>query len=390
MDDLHPETRVLHVGEGADVHAVPLTRPVYATSTFVFESAAEVEAYQSGTSEKYLYSRYTNPTVRAVEEKLAVLEAAETAMVTSSGMAAIATALFGLLKAGDELVCGAAMYGGTVHLITDYLQRFGVSARFLSVNDLNGVEACITPKTKLVWFESPINPSLRCVDIAAVARQCRARGVTTVLDSTFATPINQQPIRLGVDLVMHSATKYLNGHSDVIAGALAGSRELIDALESARKLFGGVLDPSAAYALGRGLKTLGVRLARQNDTAMKVAEWCERDRRITRTYYPGLPSHPDHAIARKQMSGFGGMLTIDVGGSGTSASRTFDALKLIRRAASLGGVESICSMPVLTSQYGFSDDQLAAAGVTRGMLRISIGLEHPDDLIADLDQALSY
>ena len=244
------------------------------------------------------------------------------------------------------------------------------------------------PGTRLVWFESPINPTLRCVDIARVAERCRARGVLSVLDSTFASPLNQQPLRLGVDLVMHSATKYLNGHSDVTAGALAGSRALIDRLRGARTLFGGVLEPASAYALARGMKTLGVRVARQNATALQVAEWAEADPRIARVFYPGLASHPDHAVARKQMSGFGGMVTIDVAGGYEAACRTFDAFRLIRRAASLGGVESLCSLPVLTSHFGLSDAQLEAAGVTRGMLRISVGLEHPDDLLADLDQAL--
>jgi methionine-gamma-lyase len=385
---MHPETQVLHVGEGAVEEAVPLTRPVYATSTFVFSSAAELEAYQNGKSAKYLYSRYANPTVQGAEAKLAALEGAEAAMLTSSGMAAVSTAVFGFLSSGDELLCSAAVYGGTLHLVTSFLQRYGVSATFLSLDQLNAVDSFMTSRTKLVWFESPINPTLRCVDIAHIAAMCRARGVISILDSTFASPVNQQPLKFGVDVVMHSATKFLNGHSDVTAGALIGSRALIDRLQPARKLFGGVLEPVSAYALARGMKTLGLRVARQNDTALKVARWCDGDPRISRVFYPGLLSHPDHAIARKQMSGFGGMLTIDLSGGYTSACRVFDRLRVIKRAASLGGVESLCSLPVLTSQYGFSDEQLAAAGVTRGMMRVSIGLEHPDDLIADLDQAL--
>ena len=384
----HPETRVLHVGEGAPEGAAPLTRPVYSSSTFVFPNAAALEALQAGRSEAYLYGRYGNPSVQGVEEKLALLEGGDAALVTSSGMAATSTALFGLLSAGDEVICSAALYGGTLGVLTQCLERFGVGVRFVELGELASIDAVIGPRTKLVWFETPINPTLRCVDIAGVAAGCRARGVVSIVDSTFASPINQQPIALGVDLVMHSATKYLNGHSDVTAGALVGSRTLIDRLRRARTLFGGVLEPASAYALARGLKTLGVRVARQNATALRLAEWGERDARIARVHYPGLASHPDQAIARRQMSGFGGMVTIDVAGGYDAACRTFDAFRLIGRAASLGGVESVCSLPVLTSHFGLSNAQLEAAGVTRGMMRISVGLEHPDDLIADLDQAL--
>jgi cystathionine beta-lyase/cystathionine gamma-synthase len=384
----HRETELLHRGEGARAGATPLTTPIYATSTFTFANVAEIEAYQQGKRDKFLYTRYDNPSVLSVEEKLAVVEGAEAALVTSSGMAATSTALFGLVQAGDEVVCSAAIYGGTLHVIATFLARFGVKARFASLEELASPDQLLTPKTKLLWFESPINPTLRCVDIRTVTAACRRAGVISVLDNTFASPINQQPIALGVDLVMHSATKFLNGHSDVTAGALIGSKAMIARLHDARKLFGGVLEPASAYALARGMKTLSLRMARHNSSAQRVAEWVEKDPRVAAVYYPGLPSHPDHVIAARQMSGFGGLVTIDVKGGFPAASRVFDKFQIIQRAASLGGTESLCSLPVLTSQWGFTDDQLAAAGVTRGMMRISIGLEHPDDLIADLDQAL--
>jgi cystathionine beta-lyase/cystathionine gamma-synthase len=384
----HPETDVLHKGEGARKGATPLTTPIYATSTFVFENAAALEEYQRGGSDRYIYSRYANPSIQAVEEKLAVLEGAETALVTSSGMAATATALFGLLESGDEVVCSAAIYGGTLQVIAKFLARFGVTARFATLEELAAPDRLIGPKTRVIWFESPINPTLRCVDIRRVADACRARGVLSIIDNTFASPINQQPIEMGVDLVMHSVTKYLNGHSDVTAGALAGSSALIERLHAARKLFGGVLEPASAYAVARGMKTLAVRMARHNANAMAVASWLSTDRRVSRVFYPGLPSHPDHDIARRQMRGFGGMVCLEAAGGYDAVCRMFDRLAVIQRAASLGGTESLCSLPVLTSQYGLSDDELARAGVTRGMARLSIGLEHPDDLIADLDQAL--
>ena len=369
-------------------HAEPLTTPIYETTTFVFESADEVRQYNEGRSPKYLYTRYGNPTVTAVEEKLAKLELADTAMVLSSGQAATTTALLGLLKSGDEIVCSSAIYGGTLHLIADLLPKFGIRSRFVSVESLRTPETVISEATRLLWFESPINPTLRCVDIAAVANACRARGVISVIDNTFASPVNQQPRSLGIDIVMHSATKYLNGHSDVTAGVLVGPAALLEPVQKARRMFGTVLDPQPAYALGRGLKTLSVRMERHNATAMALAQWLAADKRVKTVYYPGLPQHPDHDIARKQMRGFGGMLCVDVGGGYEAVARFFDRLKVFNRAASLGGVESLCSLPVLTSQWGHSEEELQRAGVTHSMARLSIGMEDPEDLIADLDQAL--
>jgi cystathionine beta-lyase/cystathionine gamma-synthase len=366
----------------------PLTVPVFETTTYVFDSAEQVRAYNEGRTGKYLYTRYGNPTVTAVEEKLAKLEGAERALIFSSGQAATASALLSLAASGDEVVCSAAVYGGTLHLLADMFSKLGLTTRFVRTEELRTPERVLSDRTRVLWFESPINPTLRCVDIRAVAAVCRSRGVVSVIDSTFASPINQQPIALGVDIVMHSATKYLNGHSDVTAGALAGPAALIGGVEKVRRLFGTILDPHAAYGLGRGLKTLDVRVQRQNTTAAAVADWLSKDPRVEKVYYPGLPGHPDHDIARRQMCGFGGMLCVDVGGGYERAARFFDRLQLIQRAASLGGVESLCSLPVLTSQWGHSEDQLREAGVTASMARISIGLEDPADLVADLDQAL--
>lgn len=385
---MRPATVIVHGSQGKDSHASPLTTPIYETTTYIFDSAEDVRAYNEGRSEKFLYSRYGNPTVLAVEKTIAALEGAETAMLLSSGQAATSTALLGLLNAGDEVVCSAAIYGGTLHLLADLLSRFGIQARFATTDELAHPERVIGERTKVVWFESPINPTLRCVDIAAITAACRARGAISIIDNTFASPLNQRPIALGVDIVMHSVTKYLNGHSDVTAGALAGPVALLGPVEKARRMLGGVLDPQAAYAIGRGLKTLDIRMARHNASALAVSRWLEKDRRITRVYYPGLESHPDHAIARKQMTGFGGMVCVDVGGGLAGAERFFDRLKVFRRAASLGGVESLCSLPVLTSQWGHTDAQLTQAGVTKSMARLSIGLEDPQDLIEDIDQAL--
>jgi len=369
-------------------HAEPLTTPIYETTTFVFDSAQEVRDYNEGRSDKYLYTRYGNPTVSAVEQKLAKLELADTAMLLSSGQAATTTALLGLLKSVDEIVCSSAIYGGTLHLIADLLPKFGIQSRFVSVEELRNAERVISADTRLLWFESPINPTLRCVDIASVANACRARRVISVIDNTFASPVNQQPRALGIDIVMHSATKYLNGHSDVTAGVLAGPAGLLEPVQKARRMLGTVLDPHPAYSLGRGLKTLTVRMERHNTTALTVAQWLAADDRIKDVFYPGLPQHPDHEIAKKQMRGFGGMMCVDVGGGYEGAARFFDRLKLFNRAASLGGVESLCSLPVLTSQWGHSEEELRRAGVTHSMARLSVGMEDAEDLIADLDQAL--
>jgi cystathionine beta-lyase/cystathionine gamma-synthase len=310
-------------------------------------------------------------------------------MLFASGQAATSTALLGLLRAGDEVVCSAAIYGGTLHLLADLLTRFGILARFVTLDELAQPDRIIGDRTRVVWFESPINPTLRCVDVAAVAAACRKRGVMSILDNTFAGPLNQRPISLGVDLVMESVTKYINGHSDVTAGALAGPAALLKEVDKARRMLGGIADPQAAYAVGRGLKTLAVRMERHNASGLAVARWLEQDKRVAAVYYPGLESHPDHALAKKQMTGFGGMVCVDVGGGQERAERFFDKLRVFRRAASLGGVESLCSLPVLTSQWGHTDEQLAAAGITRSMARLSVGLEDAQDLIEDLDQSLS-
>jgi cystathionine beta-lyase/cystathionine gamma-synthase len=381
-------TRLIHTAEGAQPMAAPLTTPTYETTTFVFDSTADLQAYIDGGSGKYLYSRYDNPSTSALEAKLAEAEQAEAAMVFGSGMGAIASTLLGLLSAGDEVLCSAAIYGGTFHLLQSFLPRFGITARLLDLDDLRDPTAAIGPRTKLVWFESPINPTLRCLDVARLAAACRAAGVRSVMDNTFATPYNQQPLTLGVDLVMHSATKYLNGHSDVTAGAIMGARDLVDRLLPARKLIGAMLDPAAASLVGRGLKTLEVRMARHNANALDLAMAFDGDRRLARVLYPGLPGHPDHAIAAAQMRGFGGMVTIELPGGFGAAARFFDRIALFKRATSLGGVESLAGLPVLTSQYGWTDEQLARADVTPGMVRLSVGIETLDDLVADVDQAL--
>ena len=387
---MKPATKLIHTGERIDTGATPsLTVPIYETSTFVFDSVADVIKYQEGKLNGYLYSRYENPTVVAVEQKVAAVDGAEAALLFSSGMAAISTTLLTLLKPGDEILCSAAIYGGTFHIIEDLMTKFGVERRFITLDDLANLDRVIGPKTKMVWFESPINPTLRCVDVRKVAAACKKAGVMSVIDNTFASALNQPVASMGIDLSMQSATKYLNGHSDVTGGALSGSKAVIAPLAKARRLLGGIMDPIPAFALGRGIKTMPLRVAQHNANALKVAQHFENHTALECVHYPGLTSHPDHAIAKGQMSGFGGVVTLDIKGGRDAAFRVFDQLKIIQRAASLGGVESICSLPILTSQYGLTDDELVQAGVSKGMVRISIGLEDASDLIADLEQALA-
>jgi len=383
-------TRLVQVGEHVTAGDTPsLTPAIYVTSTFSMPSAAALQAYQAREREGYFYTRYDNPTVVGVEQKIASLDGAEAALLFSSGQSATTHTLLSLLKAGDEVVCSAAIYGGTHHLLTDLLPRLGIEHRFVPVDDLTDASRVIGPRTRMVWFESPINPTLRCVDVRAVAALCRAAGVISVADNTFASAINQPVLAYGVDLCMQSATKYLNGHSDVTAGAVSGSQAMLAPIALMRRLIGGVLDPIAAYNLGRGMKTLSLRVMQQNATALEVARALEGDPRIRRVYYPGLESHPDHAVARAQMCGFGGMVTLDLSGGEAAAFRFFDHLTLIHRAVSLGGVESLCSLPTLSSHAGLTDEALAMAGVSRGMVRLSLGLEEADDILADIRQALS-
>ena len=383
-------TKLIHAGEGVDTGATPsLTTPIYETSTFVFDSVADVIKYQEGKLNGYLYSRYENPTVVAVEQKLAAVDGAETSLLFSSGMAAISTALLSLLKSGDEIVCCSAIYGGTFHIIEDLLPRLGITGRFVSIEDLKDPAKVIGPKTKIVWFESPINPTLRCIDVRTVAAACKKAGVLSAIDNTFASAVNQPVLSMGIDLSMQSCTKYLNGHSDVTGGVLSGTQELMAPINKMRRLLGGIMDPQPAFALGRGMKTMSIRVAQHNANALTVAQFLEGHPGIERVYYPGLASHADHAVAKGQMAGFGGMVTIDVKGGKEGAFRAFDKLKIVKRAASLGGVETICSLPILTSQYGLTDEELVKAGVSKGMIRISIGLEDAADVIDDLDQALA-
>ncbi|MCA1826579.1 MAG: aminotransferase class I/II-fold pyridoxal phosphate-dependent enzyme [Myxococcales bacterium] len=377
-------TIAVHAGSPEGPNA-PITTPIVQSTTFRFESAHAVQQYARGDSGLYMYSRDENPTVRAAESAVAALDGGDSCVLFGSGMGAMTSALMAFTSAGDEVVAATALYGGTYKLLRDVLSRFGVKARMAEPEAL--IDEVARGGARICVFESPNNPTLRVADIAAVARACKAAGTISLIDSTFAPPLVQRPLTMGVDLVMHSGTKFLNGHSDHLVGAIVGRRELVEPIRALSHKLGAVLDPQVAYDLLRGLKTFAVRIERQCATALTLARWLEEHTAVTRVWYPGLPSHPDHAQAQRQMNGFGGMVTFTVG-TREKAFRFWDRLKLIARAASLGGPETLTSLPILFSHTGYSAEELRRAGVDEGMVRMSVGLEDPQDLIDDLSQAL--
>jgi cystathionine beta-lyase/cystathionine gamma-synthase len=378
------DTLAAHAGAPAGANA-PLTTPIVQSTTFRFESAAAVQEYARGNSGLYMYSRDENPTVRAAEEAVAALEDGESCVLFGSGMGAMTAALMTLVSGGEEVIASTALYGGTYKLLRDVLSRFGVRTRAVEPEAV--ARECSRGGARVCVFESPTNPTLRVLDVEAIARACKAAGMVSVIDATFATPALMRPLSMGVDLVMHSATKFLNGHSDHLCGALIGKAAVIEPIRTVSHRLGASLDAQVAYDLLRGLKTFALRIERQCSSALVVARWLETQSAVKRVWYPGLESHPDHALARKQMKGFGGMVTFTVG-TRERAFRFWDRLKLVARAASLGGPETLTSLPVLFSHTGYSAEELRRAGVDEGMVRMSLGLEDPQDLIADLKQAL--
>jgi len=383
-----PATVAIHAGTERHGVNAEVGLPISRTSNFTFRDTEEMKRWAEGRSKAYIYTRYGNPTLSVVEEKLAELEGAEAAIVTSSGMAAISSTLLAHLSAGDEMIASTQLYGGTYRLMRDTFSRLGIVVR-QTTPDLADIEQLATAKTKVLYVESPTNPTLRLVDLKKAAEFARRHGLVAMVDNTFATPLLQKPLALGFHAVVHSATKYLGGHSDIIAGAAVGSGELIGKVREMVIYLGGSMDPETGFLLDRGIKSLGVRMARHSENAMKVARFLEKHPRVARVHYPGLKSHPDHALARRQMKAFGGMMAFDMKGGLAAARRFCDSVRVFLLAASLGGVESLVVLPAFSSHYNMSEAELRTAGVTPGTVRMSVGLEDPDDLIADLKQALA-
>jgi cystathionine gamma-synthase len=382
----------VHAGEPKKqaFHGVPT--PIVQTATYTYENTDEIIAQTAGTHlepERCEYGRYGNPTCRAVEKHLAALESTDDALLFSSGMAAITTSILALVKQGQHIVLFDDCYRMTREFVTGTLAQFGVSHTLVSAGDVGNLASALKPETRLVISESPTNPYLRCIDLEALVAQCKPkRGVKTMIDATFATPVNCRPATFGIDLVVHSATKYLGGHHDVLAGVLCGKEGLVSLVRDLRGVLGCVSDPHAAFLVSRGIKTLALRVGRQNETALAVAKWLEIRPEVERVYYPGIESHPDHAIAKKQMVGFGGVVSFVVKGGLLGAKRVVDKTDIARIGPSFGGTETLIEQPAVMSFYEMTTEQREAIGIKDGLIRLAVGIEDVGDLIASLERAL--
>ena len=389
-DKPHWGTLAVRGGEPRGKAYDAVTTPIVASSTYAFGSTKELTRYFEGDHEREEYGRYGNPTVRAAEQKIAALEGAEAAALFGSGMAAVTTTLFELLKSGDHLILTSDCYRRTRQFVGRFLGRLGIESTLVEPGDEAALHKALQPgRTKVILTESPTNPYLRIADLPLYARARDAcPGANLIVDATFATPINQRPLQQGVDLVIHSATKYLGGHNDLLAGAVCGRAGLVQAIQDLRGVLGGVLDPQSAFLLIRGLKTLPLRVRQQNQTAQHLAQFLEQDPRVRRVFYPGLESHPDHALAKKQMSGYGGVISFRLNGTVDHASRFVDACKLATIAPSLGAVETLIEQPAIMSYFELTTGQREAIGIFDDLIRLSVGLEDAGDIAADLLQAL--
>jgi cystathionine gamma-lyase len=374
-------TRAIHAGQDPDPATGATVVPIYATSTYTQAAPGQHKGYE--------YSRSGNPTRTALETALAALEDGERGLAFASGLAAT-TAVFGaLLRPGDEVAASADLYGGTFRLLERVFKPWGLTARYTDDSSPAGFEAILTPRTKLVWIETPTNPLLQILDIAAIADLAHRRGAILAVDNTFASPYLQRPLRLGADLVVHSTTKYLGGHSDVVGGAVVGGKELLEPVKFYQNAAGGVPGPFDAYLTLRGLKTLAVRMDRHCDNAMSLAQWLTKQPQVARVYYPGLPDHPGYAVAARQMRAFGGMISLQLHGGADAANRFMTRTRLFSLAESLGGVESLVCHPATMTHASIPKDVREARGVDDGLIRLSVGIEDLADLRADLQHALA-
>ncbi|MGA2923888.1 MAG: aminotransferase class I/II-fold pyridoxal phosphate-dependent enzyme [Candidatus Sulfotelmatobacter sp.] len=382
----HSETKAVRGAADLNKKNGPLSPPIYQTSTF---EVTDNDEQLSATHTDHFYTRYGNPTNTVAEKTIAALEGVDAALTFASGMGAITTTLMALLQSGDHVVAQRDIYGGANKFLSQWLPRMGIETTFVDTVDYDQHARAIRPNTRLLYLESPTNPTLRVVDfkkVAALAKQHKL--LLSMIDATFGTPVNQHPAEFGIDLIMHSGTKYLAGHADLICGVVASRHELIERIWETRTTLGNCMDPHASWMLVRGLKTLAVRVARQNENAQRVAEFLADHAKVRSVHYPFLKRHPQYAVAREQMSGGGGMVSFEVEGTGEDARRVSEAMRLFTLAPSLGGVESLVSIPVLTSHAMIPPAERAKMGVTEQMIRLSVGIENADDLIADLEHAL--
>jgi len=379
------ETKAVRGTADLDKKNGPLATPIYQTSTF---EAVDNDAQVRATHTDHFYTRYGNPTNTVAEKTIAALEGVDAALTFASGMGAITTTLMALLKSGDHIVAQRDIYGGVSKFLSQWLPKMGIETTFVDTTEYAQHEQAIRPNTKLLYLESPTNPTLRIVDFKKVAAIAKRHNLLSMIDSTFGTPVNQHPAEFGIDLVMHSGTKYLSGHTDLICGVVAGRQELMKSIWETRTTLGNCMDPHASWMLVRGLKTLAVRVARQNENGQRVAEFLSQNAKVRKVHYPFLKSHAQHGLAREQMKGGGGMVSFEVEGTGEDACRVSEAMRLFALAPSLGGVESLVSIPVLTSHAMVPAAERAKMGVTEQLVRLSVGIENAADLISDLERAL--
>jgi methionine-gamma-lyase len=384
-------TLAVHAGEAPCPVTGALDTPIYQSTTFVSADSDEMAAVYGDEKFGYMYTRYGNPTIHALEEKMAALEGGEAALATATGMAAISTAILGYVKSGDHVVAGRSLYGAAYNFLNKKLPRMGASATFVASTRVEDFEKAIQPNTKLIYFETPSNPIMEILDIAQLAALGRSRGIPTMIDNTFASPALQQPIASGVTVVVHSATKYLCGHGDAMGGIIVGPKDYIsELLHEVFRDLGGVISPFNAWLILRGIRTLHLRMPAHCSNAQRVAEFLARHPRIERVNYPGLPSHPGHDVAGRQMKAFGAMISFEVKGGYESGKKVMDRVKIFARAASLGDTRSLIVHSASTSHRAVPREQRVAIGVTDGLVRISVGVEAAEDLIQDLDQALAF
>jgi len=378
----------VHSGEPRRKYADSITTPIIQTSTFTFKDSKHIEAFTKKGKEHFEYGRYGNPTAQIAERRLADLEGAEDCVVFSSGMSAITTTILSLVKSGDHIVITDDSYKKTLEFCRSYLKQFDIGCTIVPFGDYEAFERAIKKNTRFIFSESPTNPYLNIFDLVRVRKIAERHNVLTLIDGTFATPYNQRPVELGMDLVLHSATKYLGGHNDILAGAVLGRKELTDKIRNLHKSMGGTIDPHCCYLLLRGLKTFPLRVKQQNETALAVAEFLETHRCVKKVYYPFLKSHRHYHIAKEQMTGGGGVVTFDIKGDIRTAKRFLDALRLCYIGPSFGGVETLITHPALVTYYDYSRKQRYQLGITDTLFRLAVGIEDVEDIIKDLDRAL--
>jgi len=390
QESLGPSTKCVHIGTEPDPVYGAIAMPIYQTTTYAIPSVGELIERYRNRKPGYTYTSTGNPTQRAAELKIAALEGGEDAAVLSAGMAAITSTITGIVKQGDEILAQRDLYGETFHFFHLLQEKMGVETHFFDTTNIGEIESLINERTKLLYLETPTNPTLKLVDITEGVKIAKKHELSTVLDNTFASPLNQTGIEMGVDIVVESATKSISGHHQAVCGVAVSTKERIRAIKNMRSQYGQTLDPFAAFLLLMGMQTMALRVERQNSNALSLAKLLESHSKIERVHYPGLPSHPQHALAKSQMKGFGGILAIEVKGGLEEVTRLFDHLRLVKLATSLGGVDTIATIPTISTHGSLSTEEKEKMGITESLVRVSVGIENFDDLKRDFEEALTF